>query len=125
MRRKENTLTRVEFEVMSILWSMGRAASAWDVLQCYPEPRPAYTTVSTNLKVLCEKGYVEYYKVPGGGKAHHYQVLLSRAEYTRRAMQEVKRDLFGGSLKSMFSYFLREEELTEADVAELLALIRP
>lgn len=123
MKRNENILTKVEFEVMSILWDLDRPSCAWDVLNRWPEPRPAYTTVATYLKVLYEKGYTDYSKHKGEGKTHMYVALVSRAEYTRRTMQGVKKDFFGGSLKSMFSYFVREENLTPDEIQELLASI--
>lgn len=123
MRRNEKTLTRLEFEVMSILWNLGRPACAWDVLGEWSEPKPAYTTVATYLKVLYEKGYLDYSKNKGEGKTHMYEPLVSRAEYTRRTMQDVKKNFFGGSLKSMFSYFIREENLTPEEIQELLASV--
>lgn len=123
MRRKENTLTKVEFEVMTVIWDLDRPACAWDVLNEWQEPKPAYTTVATYLKVLYEKGYLDFSKNKGEGKTHMYVPLVSRAEYTRRTMQEVKKNFFGGSLKSMFSYFVREENLTPEEIQELLSAI--
>lgn len=123
MRRKENTLTKVEFEVMTVIWDLDRPACAWDVLNEWQEPKPAYTTVATYLKVLYEKGYLDFSKNKGEGKTHMYVPLVSRAEYTRRTMQEVKKSFFGGSLKSMFCYFVREENLTPEEIQELLSAI--
>ena len=123
MKRNDNTLTKVEFEVMNILWDIDGAACAWDVLEHYKEPKPAYTTIATYLKVLYEKGYLDFHKVDGQGKTHRYAPLVTKAEYTRRTMQSVKRDFFSGSLKSMFSYFVREENLSEKEIAELIELI--
>lgn len=123
MRRKENTLTKVEFEVMTVIWDLDRPACAWDVLNEWQEAKPAYTTVATYLKVLYEKGYLDFSKNKGEGKTHMYVPLVSRAEYTRRTMQEVKKNFFGGSLKSMFSYFVREENLTPEEIQELLSAI--
>lgn len=123
MKRNENTLTRLEFEVMNILWDLDRPACAWDVLGRWTEPKPAYTTVATYLKVLYEKGYLDFSKNKGEGKTHMYEPLVSRAEYTRRTMQDVKKNFFGGSLKSMFSYFIREEKLTPEEIRELLSSV--
>ena len=123
MRRKENTLTKVEFELMTVIWDLDRPACAWDVLNEWHEPKPAYTTVATYLKVLYEKGYLDFYKNKGEGKTHMYVPLVSRAEYTRKTMQEVKKNFFGGNLKSMFSYFVREENLTPEEIQELLSTI--
>ena len=123
MKRKDNTLTKVEFEVMNILWDIQNGACAWDILDRCEEPKPAYTTIATYLKVLYEKGYLDFHKVDGQGKTHRYVPLVSRAEYTRRTMQEVKKNFFGGSVKSMLRYFVSEEKLSPDEVKELLALI--
>ena len=120
MKKNEQTLTRTEFQVMSILWDIGHAACAWDILERWEEPKPAYTTVATYLKVLREKGYVDYFKNKGEGKTHQYVAKVTRAEYTRQAMQEVKKDFFGGSLKKMLCFFVSEEELSAEDIQELL-----
>ncbi len=124
MKRNDNTLTKVEFEVMNILWDINGAACAWDVLEHYKEPKPAYTTIATYLKVLYEKGYLDFHKVDGQGKTHRYVPLVTRAEYTRRTMQEVKQNFFGGSVKSMLNYFVQEENLSSDDVMELLFLTK-
>ena len=123
MRRKEDSLTKLEFEVMTILWDLDRPACAWDVLSLWPEPKLAYTTVATYLKVLYEKGYLDFSKNKGEGKTHMYVALVSRAEYTRRTMQDVKKNFFGGNLKSMFSYFVSEEKLSPEEIQELLSAI--
>ena len=65
MKRKENTLTKAEFQLMSILWDINHSACAWDILEHYEEPKPAYTTIATYLKVLYEKGFVDYFKNKG------------------------------------------------------------
>ena len=123
MKRNDNTLTKVEFEVMNILWNIDGAACAWDVLEHDKEPKPAYTTIATYLKVLYEKGYLDFHKVGGQGKTHRYVPLVTRAEYTRRTMQEVKQNFFGGSVKSMLNYFVTEENLSPEEFKELLALV--
>jgi len=123
MKRDEKTLTKVEFQVMNIIWDINGATCAWDVLEHCPEPKPAYTTIATYLKVLYEKGYLDYHKEKGQGKTHRYVPLVTRAEYTRRTMQDVKRNFFGDSLKSILNYFVREENLSQDEIRELLDMI--
>ena len=101
MKRSEDTLTRVEFQVMDIIWQLGGDVCAWDILERMDEPKPAYTTVATYLKVLYEKGYLDFHKTKGQGKTHRYVPLISKDEYTRRTMQAVKHRFFGGSVRSM------------------------
>ena len=123
MPKRDNTLTRVEFQIMSILWDINHSACAWDIIERYEDPKPPYTTVATNLKVLYEKGYVDYFKNKGEGKTHMYVAKVTRAEYTRKTMQDVKKKLFGGSLKSMLCFFIKDNNLTAEEVNELLNLV--
>lgn len=121
MAKKDNTLTKVEFQLMSILWDINHSACGRDILEHHPEPKPTYTTIATYMKILYEKGYVDFFKKEGEGKTQWYVAKVTRQEYTRMTMQSVKRNFFGDSLKSMFSYFVREENLSAEDIQELLA----
>ena len=124
MPKKDNTLTRVEFQIMSIIWDINHSACARDIIERYDEPKPAYTTVATNLKVLYEKGYVDYFKNKGEGKTHMYIAKVTRAEYARQTMQDVKKKLFGGSLKSMLCFFVKDNDLTAEEIKDLLDIIK-
>ena len=108
---------------MSALWDINRSACAWDILDRFEDSKPAYTTIATYMKVLREKGYVDYFKNKGEGKTHMYVAKVTRAEYTRQTMKEMKKNLFDDSLESMFSFFVTEEKLTAEDIAELLRII--
>ena len=120
MKRKEKTLTKVEFQIMSILWDINHAACGHDILERYEEPKPTYTTIATYMKILYEKGFVEYFKKEGQGKTQWYIAKITRQEYTRMTMQSVKKNFFDDSLKSMFSYFIKEEKLSTEEIMELL-----
>lgn len=121
--KKENnkTLTRAEMQVMNILWSMGKAADVHEVVERYEEPRPAYTTVSTYMKILTTKGFVDYKK--GTGKQYLYFPVISRAEYTSRVMRDVKDSFFGGSASSLLRFFVENEQIDEKEIRELLDLV--
>lgn len=113
----------MEFQIMSALWDINHSACAWDILNRFEDPKPAYTTIATYMKVLREKGYVDYFKNKGEGKTHMYVAKVTRAEYTRQTMKEMKKNLFDDSLESMFNFFVTEEKLTAEDIAELLRII--
>ena len=123
MTRKDNTLTRVEFQMMSILWDINHAACGRDILERWGEPKPTYSTIATYLKILYEKGFVDFFKKEGEGKTQWYVAKVTRPQYTRMTMEGVKKDFFAGSFKSMFSYFVKEENLSAEDVKELLGMI--
>lgn len=115
------TLTKSEMQVMNILWEMQRGACVADVLARYDEPRPAYTTVATFLKILEQKGFVERRK--GQGKLLFYTPMMTRERYRRELMEDVKQTFFGGSLTSLVSFFAREERLRDDQIAEILSII--
>ena len=117
----EYTLTKSEMAVMNALWSAGKALDVHEVVSRYDEPRPAYTTVSTFLKILSTKGFVDYKK--GNGKQYLYFPIVSRAEYTTRVMKDVKDSFFGGSASRFVQFFVENEELSDTEIQELLNLI--
>ena len=124
MRRKENrTLTKAEMEIMNFLWDMDEGGTVRDVLQCYDEPQPAYTTTATFLKILTQKGFVKAEKREKEGKTFFFRPLISRDEYRRQVVEEVKDSFFGGSVKSLVSFFVQEEKMSESDLKELLEMV--
>jgi len=121
IKDNNKTLTRAEMQVMNILWSLGKAADVHEVVERYEEPHPAYTTVSTYMKILTTKGFVDYKK--GNGKQYLYFPVISRAEYTSRVMRDVKDSFFGGSASSLLRFFVENEQIDEEEIRELLDLV--
>lgn len=120
--KKFDTLTKAEMQVMNALWDMPDGGCIHDIIEKYPEPKPAYTTVSTFLKILFNKGFVDYRKL--SGKTHTYYPLISREAYTGQVMKDVKESFFGGSGSSMVKFFAQNEKLSENDIKELLEIIK-
>ena len=118
---KTYTLTKAEIQIMNILWEMPEGGCVHDIIAQYDEPKPAYTTIATFMKILQNKKFVEYRKA--SGKTHIYYPLMTKEEYTRQVMNEVKDNFFEGSKSSFLKFFAREEKLTEDDVQELLNMI--
>lgn len=117
------TLTKAEMEIMNHLWDMENGGTVRDVLACYPEPLPAYTTTATFLKILTDKGFVKAEKRENEGKTLFFVPLVSREEYTRSKMREVKKDFFGGSFRSMINFFAKEENISDDELKEILETI--
>ena len=99
---KTQELTRAELEIMQILWRVERGFVN-DILESMPEPKPAYNTVSTIVRILEKKGFVAH---KAFGKSHEYYPLISRTEYTSSFMTSVVNNFFGGSIGNMVSFFL-------------------
>lgn len=117
---KTRELTRAELQVMNLLWDKGEANVA-ELLAEYPDPKPAYTTIATVLRVLTLKGFV---KDRLEGRVKHYAPLVSREAYTESFMATVKKDFFKNSFASMVSFFARREKLNNRELEALIALLR-
>ncbi len=91
-----------------------------DIVAAIPEPRPAYTTVSTVVRVLIVKGFLRYDQF---GKNNRYEAAVSKEDYSHRAIAQMQSDLFGGSYSAMLSFFAKPEKLTPEERAELLAML--
>jgi len=119
--QKDYTLTKAEMQVMNILWEMPEGGCIHDILARYADPKPAYTTVSTFLKILTQKYFVCVRK--GCGKRQIFSAAVTRESYTRRVMQDVKANFFGGSASSLLRFFVKEEQLSPEDIKELVRLV--
>lgn len=112
----KKSLTKAELNVMNILWSKNEA-TVNEITEVMGEPKPAYTTVLTVMQVLTRKGIVSPER---RGKAHVFRPLLSREEYIDTFMQETRNVLFQGSLRSLFSYFVKSEKLSKEELNKIL-----
>ena len=122
--RDNKTLTKAEMEIMNHLWSLeAGGGTVRDVLACYAEPLPAYTTTATFLKILTSKGFVSAEKRDGDGKTFFFRPLITRDEYRRRVVDDVRNSFFGGSVKSFVSFFVKEEKISEEELKELLEMV--
>ena len=120
IKSKSSELTRAELEIMQILWDRGPSL-VHDVLAEIPEPKPAYNTVSTVVRILEKKGYVGH---KAYGKTHEYYPLVEREEYTNGYMNSVLNNFFGGSVSRMISFFSRNEKISLTETDEILKMLQ-
>ena len=118
---KHRSLTKSELHLMNLLWDKGEA-TVNELLELMPEPRPAYTTALTVMRVLTSKGIVE--AKPGSGKAHVYTPIMTREEYTTGFMEETRNTLFKGSFSALLSFFAERERLAADEVEKIVALLK-
>jgi len=116
-------LTRGESELMNLLWDHSQGLTVKQLVEQYPEPQPAYTTVGTFLKILEAKGFVEHRRLGGNGRTFVYSPLLTRERYVTQVLDDVKENIFGSSVKKMLSFFVQHEDIDEAELAEILQMI--
>ncbi len=109
-------LTKAEEQVMQLLWKKEKAFVK-ELIEQMPEPKPAYNTVSTIIRILEKKGFVAY---EAFGKTHRYFPLISKKEYTRKYMKNFMKGYFSNSFKEMVSFFAREDNMSLAELEELM-----
>jgi len=112
-------LTRAEEQVMQILWEL-ESAFVKEVIELIPEPKPAYNTVSTIVRILEKKGFVGHVAY---GKSHRYHPLITKKEYTRRFMKGFVRNYFSNSYRDMVSFFAKEEQVSLSELEEVKRMV--
>jgi BlaI family transcriptional regulator, penicillinase repressor len=112
-------LTKAEEQVMQILWEL-KTGFVKDIIARFPQPKPAYTTVSTIIRILQDKGFVGH---KAFGKTHQYFPLIEKHIYTRVYMKGVLKKYFSNSLRQMVTFFSQERGLTVSELEELKRII--
>ncbi|WP_430908168.1 BlaI/MecI/CopY family transcriptional regulator [Maribacter sp. 2-571] len=115
--KKVKQLTKAEEEVMQVLWQLERSNVA-TIIEALSEPKPAYNTVSTIVRILESKGFVGHEKE---GKGHIYHPLVKKGDYSNQSINKLVDGYFQGSFKSMVSFFMKKNDL---DLSELEAIMK-
>ncbi|WP_298754421.1 BlaI/MecI/CopY family transcriptional regulator [uncultured Psychroserpens sp.] len=109
-------LTKAEEEIMHVLWQLEKA-NVKDILNQLPQPKPAYNTVSTIVRILENKGFVDYEKQ---GKGHIYFPLMKKQDYSNQSINNLVDNYFQGSFKSMVSFFVKKNDVDLKDMEAIL-----
>ncbi|HCM60902.1 MAG TPA: CopY family transcriptional repressor [Bacteroidales bacterium] len=109
-------LTRAEEQVMQILWDLGEGLVK-DIRDRFDEPRPARNTVSTVVRILEKKGFVDHKSY---GNVYLYFPVVSREDYSRHQLFGLLEGYFDNSFPAMASFFAREKDLSVAEMEELI-----
>ncbi len=108
-------LTKAEEQIMQVLWRLGRGLVK-DILDQLPEPKPAYNTVSTIVRILEKKGFVSY---KAYGKTHEYFPVVAMNEYRREYLRSLVHRYFGNSYQELVSFFAKDRNLTLSELEEI------
>ncbi|SOD88660.1 BlaI/MecI/CopY family transcriptional regulator [Spirosoma fluviale] len=112
-------LTKAEEEIMRVLWQLQKGFVK-DVLAELPEPKPAYNTVSTIIRILEKKELVGYRAY---GKTHEYYPLISEEEYRRFQTEQLMANYFDNSLKKLVSFFVQDKNISLGEADEIIKLL--
>ncbi len=112
-------LTKAELLIMQLLWTRQRAYVN-DLLDDMPEPKPAYNTVSTIVRILEKKGFVSHENY---GKTHLYHPVITRDEYLNGFMKGVLSSFFSNSVPELVSFLSKREGLSLKEADEIMKII--
>ncbi|MBD3864114.1 BlaI/MecI/CopY family transcriptional regulator [Olleya marilimosa] len=109
-------LTKAEEDIMQVLWQLENA-NVKQIIDFMPEPKPAYNTVSTIVRILESKGFVDYKKQ---GKGHIYFPILKKQDYSNQSINKLVDNYFQGSFKSMVSFFVKKNDISLNELESVL-----
>lgn len=112
-------LSKSEEELMNILWKQKKAFMK-DLLNAYPKPKPAATTIATLLKRMTDKGYITY---SSSGRSREYVPTVKKKDYFSKHVNHLIKNFFNDSPGQFASFFTQETELTVGELEDLRALI--
>ena len=113
------TLTKAEEQIMQLLWEKERAFVN-DLLELMPEPKPAYNTVSTIIRILVKKGFVGHLSF---GKSHQYFPKVSQSQYVSNSLNRLSGAYFQNSFAGLVNFFVEEGNLKPKEIEKITDLL--
>lgn len=109
-------LTKAEEQFMQVLWDL-QEGSVKEIIEQLPEPKPAYNTVSTIIRILETKKIVAH---KAKGRGYIYYPLVNKTDYTNQSLHKLVDGYFGGSFKSMVSFFVKKNDVDLKELGSIL-----
>ncbi len=109
-------LTKAEEDIMKILWDLGEGNVA-SIVEKFPDPKPANNTVSTIVRILENKEFVDYRRE---GRGHIYFPKIQKSEYSNQSISKLVDGYFQGSFSSMVSFFMEKNDVSIKELESIL-----
>ena len=119
MIKSKKELTKAEEQIMHYLWKIEKGFVK-DIIEQFSEPRPAYTTITTIIRILVRKGFIGYHQY---GKTNEYYPLVSKSIYVDNHLKGIVKKYFNGSITKFASFFAQDNSLSITELEELNKLI--
>lgn len=116
---KPMQLSKAEEQLMQLLWKH-KCAIMKDLIEAYPDPKPATTTVATLLKRMQDKGFVAYKQE---GRSREYFPLVKKKDYFSKQVNGLIKNFFNNDTAQFASFFTQETNLSKAQLEELKKII--
>lgn len=120
MKRQAKKLTEKEAEVMERLWSEG-PQTIRELLATYPDPKPHFNTVSTTVRILCDKGFVAHVGERNG--AYTYGALVESSELSGSSLARLVKNYFNNSYRSVVSALVEDEKISVDELREIIDMV--
>lgn len=117
---KQIEMTKAEEQVMQILWKIEKGMIN-DILIHFPEPKPAYTTVSTIVRILEKKGFVDH---KAYGNTHEYYPLVLMEDYKSDRFKGLLKGYFSNSFADLVSFFSKNDEIDVKEMEKIMQLLK-
>lgn len=105
---------------MNVFWQLEKAFIK-EVIPELPDPKPHYNTVATMVKILEDKGFLAHESV---GNIFQYYPIIPKEDYQKDAMQDIVSQYFNNSYPSMLAFFAKQQKISDAELKEIVALIK-
>ena len=112
-------LTKAEVQVMKYLWKLEKAFLK-DIVDQFPDPKPAYTTISTVIRVLVKKGFIGYFTY---SKVHEYYPLITKSEYFHSHFKGIVKNFFNGSVSNFASFFTEGDDMSITELEKIKEMV--
>ncbi len=109
-------LTKAEEQIIQYLWEL-KEASVNEILEKFNEPKPAYNTVSTIIRILESKGYIGH--IPKG-RGYRYFPIIQKEEYAKQSLSKMISGYFDGSFKNLVSFFMKNNNMTINELEDII-----
>ena len=119
IKNRPQELTKAELEIMQVIWQKEKVL-VHDILAELPEPKPAYNTVSTIVRILESKGFVSH---KAYGRTHEYFPVVAKEDYTNTYMKTVLENFFDGSFSRMVNFFTSQKSISVEETDEILKIL--
>lgn len=112
----QKQLTKAEEQIMQVLWDL-KEANVKQIIEQLPEPKPAYNTVSTIIRILETKEFVDH---KPQGRGYVYFPLIEKKEYSNQSLHKLMNGYFGGSFQNMVSFFVKKNDVDISEIEDIL-----
>ena len=110
-------LTKVEEEIMQIIWRLDRCTVRDIINEMVQDPKPPHSTISSVARILEKKGFLGH---KAYGRTYEYFPIIAKETYSKESLSSLVSNYFGGSAKRLISFLAKKEDISLQDLSEMI-----